>query len=84
MTSISNNIEGKFNVILNLDVGLVPLDNNDIMNCYYVEDIFSFCLNGKLRFVDNKGIFEFGPITGNESLFIIYGNHEDIELEFLI
>lgn len=50
----------------------ITLDNSDIMELYFVEDIFKFCMVGKLVFNDRYNFLEYGPFTGNERLSIIY------------
>lgn len=74
----------KFSVVLGLDAGRMLLDSNNIKQLYFIEDIFSFSVVGKLIFTDDRGIFEFGPLTGNETLTIIYGEDETIEKSFYI
>ncbi|MBD3320694.1 MAG: hypothetical protein GF350_06325 [Chitinivibrionales bacterium] len=75
---------GEFTVSLSLDVGEVTLDNSSIQQFYFIEDIYSFCITGKLVFHDQRGILEFGPITGNESVNVSYGEETDIEKTFYI
>lgn len=71
-----------FSVIIKVDEKAVTLDNTDIVELYFIEDIFSFCVTGKLIFEDLIGLFEFGPFTGNETVTVIYGDDEDIVREF--
>lgn len=75
---------GEFTISLSLDLGEVSLDNSSVMQFYFVEDIFSYCVTGKLIFTDQRGIFEFGPLTGNERVNISYGEDSDIEKSFFI
>lgn len=63
-------------------VGII--DSQDIVDCYFVEDIFSFCLTGKLAFYDVYGLLERGPFTGNEMVSFVYGIEEDREIIFHI
>lgn len=44
--------------------------------CYFIEDIFSLCITGKIVFVDSDGIMERGPITGRELVSISYGSKQ--------
>ena len=60
----------------------IIIDSDDIIKCYFIEDIFKFCISGKLIFNDRFGLFEFGPFTGNEQLAIVYGIDTDINLFF--
>jgi hypothetical protein len=70
---------GEFTVVLSLDIGDVTLDASSVRQFYFIEDIFSFCVTGKIIFTDERGIFEFGPLTGNETISIVYGEEEDTE-----
>lgn len=71
-----------FSVVLSLESQDVSISNEDIKSCYFIEDIFSFCITGKLVFYDRYGILEHGPFTGNEQLTIVYGEKNIIELPF--
>ena len=59
-----------------------------VESLYFIEDVFSFCMTGKLKFVDYGNIMEIGNIWGyhNEKVTIVYGLNEteDIERDFLI
>ena len=68
----------EFAVFLNLELGSFNLSAGDIEMLYFIEDIFSFSMVGQLIFNDHKGILEFGPFTGNETITIIYGQDNDI------
>jgi hypothetical protein len=74
----------EFSVSLSLDFGNILLDSEMIEQLYFIEDIFSYSITGKLKFKDNKGVFEFGPITGNETITLIYGIEDFKELTFNI
>ncbi|MFW6002451.1 MAG: hypothetical protein ACOCQD_03845 [archaeon] len=76
--------KGEFTVALATDLGTITLDAGEIKQFYYIEDIFSYCMVGKIVFLDSRGIFEFGPLTGNERVILVYGEDEDIELNFKI
>ena len=60
----------------------IILDNDNIISCYFIEDIFKHCMMGKLVFNDVHGLFEFGPFTGNEQIVITYGIDYDKEIVF--
>lgn len=74
--------EEVFSVILALESGPVKIISKDIVNLYFIEDIFSFCMTGKLIFHDMYGFVEKGPFTGNEQLVIEYGKDNDRQLIF--
>jgi len=76
--------EGVLSVMLHLNDGTVLLDTKDISECYFIEDIFSYTLTGKITFTDMYGITEYGPLTGNEIIRIAYGVQEDKEIIFSI
>ena len=59
-------------VTLNFTNGYFTLDNSLIVGMYYIEDIFASFVTGKLTFVDNFGLLEYGPMTGNETILIQY------------
>lgn len=71
-----------YSVIITLESGPIKLDAKDIIELYFIEDIFSFCMTGKLIFNDTYGFFEMGPFTGNEQIAIEYGKEEDRQLIF--
>ena len=71
-----------YSIIIELDNQMVTLNNKDIKNFYFIEDIMSFCIVGKLVFDDMVGLFEFGPFTGNEKIHLIYGEDSDIIRKF--
>ncbi|NCD00177.1 MAG: hypothetical protein EOL95_10820 [Bacteroidia bacterium] len=73
-----------FTISITTDTGIVTLDSSDIMQFYFVEDIFSMSITGKLVMIDKRGLLECGPLTGNEKIGLIYGEEEDIEKEFKI
>ena len=73
---------GTFSVVISLESQDVIIDNQDIMNCYFIEDIYSYCISGKLVFFDKYGLMEHGPFTGNEQITIVYGIEEDRQLPF--
>ncbi len=50
------------------------IEFNSIEYLYIVEDLYSFCLTGKISFYDRIGISEFGPLNGSERLRIRFGN----------
>lgn len=73
-----------FTISLELNKGIITLDSSDVISFYFIEDILSYSIVGKLVFTDNRGISEFGPLSGNESIGLIYGEEEDIERKFKI
>lgn len=73
--------EAQFSIILSLEVGDSLIAGEDIRRLYFIEDIFSFSITGKLQFLDRIGLLEYGPLTGAETLTIIFGK-DDIELNF--
>jgi len=76
---------GTLSVKIVLDQRVVGiLDSADLIECYFIEDIFSFCMTGKLTFYDKYGIFEKGPLTGHEMISLVYGVDEEREIRFHI
>ncbi len=64
----------QFTVSIGTENGWIVLKGDEVIQLYFVEDIFSYCMTGKLVFTDTSGIFEFGPITGNEVIQIHYSS----------
>ena len=50
---------------------------NSVEYLYFIEDLFSFCMSGKICFNDVIGISEFGPLNGSEKLKVRFGNTEN-------
>jgi hypothetical protein len=71
-------------VILHMESTSATIDNKDLYLLYFVEDIYSSCMAGKIQFADPYGAYELGPITGNERLTVVFGVEEDIQREFII
>jgi hypothetical protein len=62
----------------------VEINNADIMDCYFVEDIYSMATFGRISIYDRYSIKEYGPLTGDEKILITYGNTGLIEKIFTI
>jgi len=76
--------KAEFAVSLTLDVGEATLDNSNIKQLYFIEDLFSYTNVGKIILEDEEGILEYGPLTGNEFITILYGEDNDIQKTFKI
>lgn len=50
------------------------INNMDVMDCYFVEDIYSMATFGRISLFDRYNIKEHGPITGDEKILVTYGN----------
>lgn len=61
-----------FSVMIITEKQPLILNNGDISDLYFIEDIFKFCMLGSITFNDRYNILEYGPFTGNEKLAIIY------------
>lgn len=64
---------GVVSIMIITENGNAILMNEDIYEFYFIEDIFKFCMVGKLVFNDRYNFIENGPFTGNEKLFVAYG-----------
>ena len=64
--------KGIFDVLLITEKQTIALNNADINELYFIEDIFKFCLTGTMTFNDRYNLMEFGPFTGNEKIAIVY------------
>ncbi len=71
--SVSIILDGQHNVLLK---------SEDIIDLYFIEDIFSHVLIGKFRFYDKYNIQEKGPVTGTEKINVIYGGRTKREIVF--
>ena len=60
----------------------IVLDGSHIVDLYFIEDIFTHVIIGKMRFYDLYNLQEKGPLTGTEYLSIIYGGNTDKILKF--
>jgi hypothetical protein len=59
-----------FDVLLITEKSTIALNNADINQLYFIEDIFKFCLIGTMTFNDRYNLMEYGPFTGNEKIAI--------------
>lgn len=69
MKDVANNA---FSVTIEFLNGLFTLNNALIVDAYFIEDIFSPFVTGGITFSDTAGIFEKGPLTGNEMITFQY------------
>jgi len=80
--------QGKFSVFIFVpkvkggDLVPVRLDNRDIVELYFIEDIYAISMVGKLTFIDTMGMVEFLPFTGNEYIAIKFGEEKEEEVIF--
>jgi len=61
-----------FAVFLGVSDNIYTLEPAHIQQIYFIEDIFSYCMVGKMIFEDRYGIVEYGPLTGNERVIFAY------------
>ena len=73
-----------FAVYIIIDGEEVYIDGGSIEYLYFIEDIFSYSIVGKMEFHDRQGILEFGPFTGNEKIGVIYKVDQEIEKQFYV
>lgn len=72
-----------FDIILITEKQQLVMNNADIIEFYFIEDIFKFCITGTMTFNDRYNLVEYGPFTGNEKIAIIYSVGEDKERELV-
>jgi hypothetical protein len=72
-----------FDVLLITEKSTIALNNADIHQLYFIEDIFKFCLTGTMTFNDRYNLMEYGPFTGNEKLAIVYAVDDKRSRELL-
>lgn len=63
---------GKFSVTINRGNNAYVLDTSDIIDVNIIEDIFSFCVTGSVRFTDKMGFSEVKELTTNDFVIISY------------
>ena len=76
---------GQYSVTIAFKDKKVILDASNIRELYFIEDILSTFIYGKITFIDSANLIESGPIIGGEVLSIIYGDgSSNIEKKFII
>jgi hypothetical protein len=60
------------NVMIVTEKQPIILNNADVNELYFIEDIAKFCLVGTITFNDRYNLIQYGPFTGNEKIAIIY------------
>jgi hypothetical protein len=73
-----------YDILIITEKNQLVMNNADILEFYFIEDIFKFCMVGSMTFNDRYNIMEYGPFTGNEKIAIIYavGDNEPRKLVF--
>lgn len=61
-----------FTVVFITENNSLVLDNADIHELYFIEDIFKFSMMGTITFNDRFNLMELAPFTGQEKIAIIY------------
>jgi len=62
-----------FGFNITLPGGTGTFDNSDVLSFYFIEDIFSFSMVGKITILDKYGMLEHGPLVGGEKITVTYG-----------
>lgn len=65
-------VSGVFSALLITEQNTLIIDATDIVELYFVEDIFKQSMVGKIKFIDRAGIQEFAAFSGAEKISIIY------------
>jgi hypothetical protein len=77
--------DSSFSVLIQFDyLKTISISNKDIMECYFIEDLYSMVNLGKITLFDRYGLKEYGPLTGDERIIINYGSDGLITKEFRI
>jgi hypothetical protein len=71
------NVEEILGVKIYTNNGDYIIGSDAIETLYFIEDIYSTSIMGKIKFIDTIGLLEFGPINGNERFEIKFGNTEN-------
>lgn len=77
---------GRHNIAVKIftQKGLFDILNDDIAELYFVEDIFSVYITGKLTFYDKFNALELMSFTGHEYIYVLYGEDNPIQKLFAI
>ena len=77
---------GQHNITVKLVTNgkVITILNEDIPELYFVEDIFSVFIAGKLTFFDKYNALELLSFTGHEYIYVIYGEEEEKQFMFSI
>jgi hypothetical protein len=68
--------QSAFSVTIRGNTDTIIMDNDDIRELYFIEDIYSYLKTGCLVCSDTRGLAEFLPLVGNESITIDYGSKD--------
>lgn len=72
-----------YSVLLITEKYQLLLNNSDILELYFIEDISKFCLIGTMTLNDRYNLIEYGPFTGNERIVVKYAVGDDREREIV-
>jgi hypothetical protein len=84
MTDFKTENSRLFSISITTSVDTYLIDLAELKQLYFIEDIYSFCMTGKLIFKDTHGIFEFGLMNGTEQIKVYYGEESDKVLDFYV
>ena len=68
-----NDKESVYSVTITTQTKTLVLQNSAIKEFYFIEDIFSPSITGKIHIIDTFNIKDFILLTGNELVSVIYG-----------
>jgi len=74
--AVTNTAQSVFSVIIRGATDEIIMDNDDIKDIYFIEDIYSYLKTGRMMCRDTRGLTEFLPLVGNETITIEYGSVE--------
>lgn len=58
---------------------------SEVLNLYFIEDIYSFNIVGRLQFIDKHGLLEHTILTGQEYFTIVWGPYQnEMELNLYV
>ena len=69
----------RFGVSIRTTTGIYDILSEDVVELSFIEDIYSYCMVGKLVFIDKLGLLEFGTISGTDIVHIVYGQEKNIK-----
>jgi len=67
--------------IQTVKLGGVQINPEDIYELYFIEDMYSSCITGKLVFNDMYNLMDNGPFTGMEQIIIHWGRESRMAFE---
>lgn len=82
--AVTNDAQSIFSVTIVGSTDTIIMDNDDVREIYFIEDIYSYLKTGCMLCRDTRALTEFLPIVGGETITIEYGSLEPGGKEYVI